>query len=89
VSLEDSSGTAASTDRLELPEQNSILDNEAASQTWETPTVAAVAPDQVVARHTLDSGTIHTSDQSSSASNQSDLDTVAPETKYSPKSDWL
>ena len=85
VNLEESGDTAANTNRFELSEQNSILGNEAAPQ----PTIAAIAPDRVIARHSPASDTIHTSDQTDSASDRSDLGGLAEETKHSPKSDWL
>jgi TatA/E family protein of Tat protein translocase len=89
VSLEESPGTAANTNRFELSEQNSILNNETATQPLQAPTIAAVAPDRVIARHAPGSETIHASDQTGSASDRSDLDGVAEETEHSPKSDWL
>ena len=87
VNLEESDGTATKTDRFELPEQNSILNNETAP--FQSSTIAAVAPDQVIARHSTTSDTLHTSDQTDSASGRSDSDGVADEIKHSPKSDWL
>jgi sec-independent protein translocase protein TatB len=87
VNLEDTGSTTANANRLALPEQNSFLDNETASQPWQASTIAAIAPDQVVARDTLASETIHASDPTGSPTGQSDLDGAAE--KHSPKSDWL
>ena len=85
VNLEELGDTTTNTNRLELSDQNSILNNETASRPLQSPTISAVAPDRVIARHAPGSDTIPTD----SASDRSDFDVVADETKHPPKSDWL
>lgn len=88
VTLEDAGGAKGNANRFELSE-TSILDDETASQPLQAPAIAAVAPDQVIARHAAASDTIHSSDQTGSASDRRDFDGVTDETKHSPKSDWF
>jgi TatA/E family protein of Tat protein translocase len=80
ASLEE---TPANTSRFELSDQNSILGNGDPGPPPPAPTVAT--PDQVIARHPLGSDALETG----LASDSSDLESVADETKPSPKSDWL
>lgn len=88
VSLEELGSPGTSTNHFELSEQNSALDNEIAGESVPAPTIGSIAPERVIARHAPRSTTIHSSDQTDSASDQ-DFDGATDETKHSPKSDWF
>jgi TatA/E family protein of Tat protein translocase len=75
--------TPSNTGRFELSDQNSIAGNDAAGHPLQTPTVAT--PDQVIARHAPGSDAL----QTGLVSDSNDFESVADETKPSPKSDWL
>jgi TatA/E family protein of Tat protein translocase len=80
VSLEEFSDAAPGTGRIELTDQNSILGNEAASQ---SPSIST--PDQTIARHNPGADTQPTNLHS----NLGEFESVAGEARPSPKSDWL
>ncbi len=86
VSLEESD---AAVNRSALPEQNSTLDNDKAGQPSQAPSIQAVSPDRVIARHTIAADTILSSDETGLASERSDSDAVTDEAKPSTKRDWL
>ena len=85
VTLEDGVGAGGSA----LPGQSSILDPETAGQPLPAPNIVAVPPDQVIARHTSGSDTLHSSDKTGITSDRSDFESVTDEPKHSPKSDWI
>jgi TatA/E family protein of Tat protein translocase len=89
VSLEESDAAGAVVSRPVLPEQNSILDYDKAGQPSQAPSVQAVAPDRVIARHTIGSDAPHSANETGLALERSDLDAVTDETKPSTKRDWL
>ena len=68
--------------------QSSILDPGAAG-TLQAPSISTVTPDQVIARHAMNSEPLHSSDQTDVASDLSDFESVTDEPKRSPKNDWL
>jgi TatA/E family protein of Tat protein translocase len=84
VSLED-----AGPNRDSLPEPNSISDIETAGRPLAAPSIAAIAPDQVIARHTIASDSLHSSDKAGVASDRDDFESVTDEPAHSPKNDWL
>ncbi len=69
-------------------EENSILENENPALSLQPPTIAAVASDQVIARHTYGADALPSTDNSGVASD-GDLDGTTGEAKPSPKNDWL
>jgi Sec-independent protein translocase protein TatA len=93
VSLEEAGGPVVNTTALEASQQHSILGSdttsEPADQSVQTPTIAAIAPDRVIARHAPGPSAIHSSDETVTASDRSDFDNVTEEPRHSPKSDWL
>ncbi|HEY3040945.1 MAG TPA: twin-arginine translocase TatA/TatE family subunit [Pyrinomonadaceae bacterium] len=90
VSLEefDRDGPAAANHAI-LPEENSILDAEKQAGFLEPPKIGAVTPDRVIARHTAGADAISTTDKSSLASDQSEVEGTTEESKPSPKHEWL
>ena len=88
VSLEesDSNGLVAANHAI-LPEENSILDTEGQSRTLQPPTIEAVTPDRVIARHTAEAGAHLSTDNDSLASDQ--RDGMNEEAKHSSKHDWI
>ena len=88
VSLEesDSNGPVAANHAI-LAEENSLLDTEGQPRTLPPPTIEAVTPDRVIARHTAEAGAHLSTDNESLASHQPDG--MNEEAKYSPKHDWI
>jgi Tat protein translocase TatB subunit len=90
VNLEDI-GVTANARGLEASQHHSILGSETTGETegqsLQTPTIAAIAPDRVIARHAFEPAAIYSSDETTTASDRSD--SVTDETRHSPKSDWL
>ncbi|HSS20713.1 MAG TPA: twin-arginine translocase TatA/TatE family subunit [Pyrinomonadaceae bacterium] len=78
VTLEESSSPTPNV----LQDQNSILDP-TGSQTTEQPMVSAIAPDQVIPRHSLGAEF-----DASSVASQSET-SAGDEPPHSPKNDWL
>ena len=103
VSLEETETPTALSNRAGLPEENSILGNapnqapnqapnNAIGQPLQSPTIEAIAPERVIARHSMESievDRLHTSAESSSVSEQTDLNGRADEAEPSRKRDWL
>jgi sec-independent protein translocase protein TatB len=87
VSIEESSSPVTAANRALTPEQKSILDNQTTGQTFQIPTIEAVAPDRVIARQSINAETINPTDESG-ASGQGDL-SATDESQSSPKHDWL
>lgn len=85
VSMEDGAGAGSST----LAEQNSILDIETTQPPMQAPSISAIAPDQVIARQTIASASLDSSEKTDLAPDQSDFESLADEPKHSPKNDWL
>jgi len=86
VSLEQPDGPGG-VNGASLPQQNSILDIEKTDQHLQPPTIQAVAPDQVVARHSMGSDALHVSAQD--VSPLGGVDGATDEPAASPKHDWL
>ncbi|HLO01070.1 MAG TPA: twin-arginine translocase TatA/TatE family subunit [Pyrinomonadaceae bacterium] len=84
VNLEDVVANSGS-----LPAQNAIPDSETTPGTLAPPKIAAVAPDQVIARHTIDAAPLHASGQMDSVSTTNDSEAVADAPPHSPKNDWI
>ena len=84
VSLEDAGPNPES-----LPEQNSIADIKTSGQPLAVPSIAAIAPDQVIARNTIGSDAPHTSDHAGVVADRNDFESVTDEPAHSPKNDWL
>ena len=82
VSLEDAGPNPDS-----LPEQNSIADIKTPGP-LAVPSIAAIAPDQVIARRT-GSDAPHTSDNAGVVADRKDFESVTNEPAHSPKNDWL
>ena len=85
VTLEDGTGA----NQAALSEQSSILDPQMSGRPLQAPNIAAVAPDQVIARHTIGSDQLHPSDTTDLASDQSDSQGVIDQAQHLPKNDWL
>ena len=88
VSLEELDGTGTDANHP-ITEENSILDNERPAQSLQSPTIEAVTPDRVIARHTAGPDAFSSPDQSDLASDRRDVDGKTEEAKPSPKHDWL
>jgi TatA/E family protein of Tat protein translocase len=93
VSIEEADGAAVIATQPPSPEPNSILDHEIAtqektSQFLQAPVIEAVAPDRVIARHSIKTETLPSSDENA-ISEQRDFNEGADEAKPSPKHDWL
>jgi Tat protein translocase TatB subunit len=85
VTLEDVTGAS----HTALPEQSSILDPEMSGRPLQSPSISAVTPDQVIARHTTGSDQAFPADKTDLASDRSDSQSVTDEPQHSPKNDWL
>jgi TatA/E family protein of Tat protein translocase len=88
VSLEDA--TSGPT-----PAQNTGSTSETAGLSFPSPSIAAIAPDQVIARNTTGADPLNTSneidlaDDIDSADDASALENLRDEPIHSPKNDWL
>ena len=89
VSLEQTDGPGTVVNGGALSESNSILDRDKADQPTQQPTIQAVAPDRVVARHSFEPEAPHPSGQIDSLSAGPDLDGVNDEPTSTSKHDWL
>lgn len=89
VSLEESAASVAVGHRAGLPEQNSLLDNSSIGQSLQPPTIEAVSPDRVIARHSIESDRLPTAAENGFASEQAEFDGATVEGKPSRKRDWL
>ena len=87
VSIEQSDGPGTVVNGAVLPEANSILDREKTDQPIQPPTIQAVAPDRVVARHSMGPDALYASTQNGSALDEADGKTDEPTS--SSKHDWL
>lgn len=93
VSIEEADGGAAViATQSPMPEQNSILGDEITGEktgeSLQAPTIEAVAPDRVIARHSIKTETLPSSDESA-VSEQRDFNEGTDEARPSPKHDWL
>ncbi len=70
-----------------LAEEGSILNDEKPVRSLQPPTIEAVTPDRVIARHTAGSEAFASPD--TLASDQPDFDDPSDNAKPSPKHDWL
>jgi sec-independent protein translocase protein TatB len=82
VNLED--GTSNST----LADQNSRSNPGTAGQMFPSPSIAAIAPDQVIPRNTVQADPLNVSENAEISSN-TDFENQMDEPKHSPKNDWL
>jgi TatA/E family protein of Tat protein translocase len=88
ATLEESSAAIAG--GAVLPGENSILDNEKAGQPVLSPTIQVIAPDRVIARHSMGPDAPGASENAGPASaDGADLDGATDETQPSSKRDWL
>ncbi len=89
VNLEELSDAGVATNHATLSDSNSILQNEKGVLPLPPPTIAAVTPTEVIARHATAIGDASSDDKIISASGGADSDGVTEEVKPSPKHDWL
>jgi Sec-independent protein translocase protein TatA len=89
VSLEETVASSAVGPSTALPAPNSILDNAPTGRSLQSPTIEPIAPDRVIARHSIESDTRPSAAETDSASEQTDFDGVADEAQLSRKQDWL
>ena len=83
VSLEDVTGGSI------LADQNSNSNLETAGQAFPSPSIAAIAPDQVIPRNTTEADLLNASENADISSNQTDFENQMDEPKHSPKNEWL
>jgi Tat protein translocase TatB subunit len=81
VSLEEVTNPSTPAD------QNSRSNLETAGQTFPSPSIAAIAPDQVIPRNTTGSEPLNAFENADT--NQTDFEKSTDEPKHSPKNDWL
>lgn len=89
VSLEETDVSATVGASSALPAPNSILDNAPIGRSLQSPSIEPIAPDRVIARHSIESDPLHSAAETGSASEQTDFDGVADEAQPSRKQDWL
>ena len=83
MSLEDVSGQAA------LSPQSAPTDLETAGSGFPSPSIAAIRPDQVVARNTVAADSPAAAGNTEPASDSSDSNNITNEPPHSPRSDWF
>jgi TatA/E family protein of Tat protein translocase len=83
VSLEDAPGGPGPAD------PNTSSNPAAASLSFPSPSIAAIAPDQVIARSTIGSDPLNTSNEIDLASDATAVENSREEPIHSPKNDWL
>ena len=83
VSLEDVTGGSI------LADQNSNSNLETVGQAFPSPSIAAIAPDQVIPRNTTEADLLNASENADISANQTDFENSTDEPKHSPKNDWL
>jgi len=88
ASLETPESAGVAANPALAPQQNSILDDGKTGPRLQAPAIEAVAPDRVIARHSINTDTLHSSDESG-ASEHSDFSEGTDEINSSPKHDWL
>jgi Tat protein translocase TatB subunit len=89
VNLEELADTGVATGNATLSENNSILQNEKGVLPLQPPTIAAVTPAEVIARHATATGDSSSDDKNVLPSGLADFDGGTEEAKPSPKHDWL
>ena len=70
-------------------DQNSRSKLETAGEAFPSPSIAAIAPDQVIARNTIGAEPLTAHENADISSNQTDFENSTEEPKHSPKNDWL
>ena len=70
-------------------DDNSILDNQEAARSLEPPTIEAITPDRVIARHSAGLDALPSADNTGLESNRSAPDERTDEAKPTSKQDWL
>jgi TatA/E family protein of Tat protein translocase len=93
VSIEEADGAAVVAAQSPTLVQNSMLDNQITGrdkpgQSLQTPAIEAVTPDRVIARHSKNTDTTPSSDDSA-VSEPRDFNEGTDAAKPSPKHDWL
>jgi len=83
VSLEDVNGQAA------LTPQSSTPDLEAAGAGFPSPSIAAIRPDQVIARNTVAADPTNTAGNTEVTSDSNEANNLTNEPPHSPRSDWF
>ena len=68
---------------------SSILNPEMTGRPLQAPSIASVPPDQVVARQTVGSNQLPSSDEAHRSADGNDFEGATAEPKHSPKNDWL
>lgn len=89
ANLEELYDAGVATNQAALSENNSILQNEKGVLPLQPPTIEAVTPAEVIARHATAIGDTSSDDKNVLASEGPDFDGVTEEAKPSPKHDWL
>ncbi|HEV2826571.1 MAG TPA: twin-arginine translocase TatA/TatE family subunit [Pyrinomonadaceae bacterium] len=77
------------TSGLTLEDQNPGSKLETAGEAFPSPSIAAIAPDQVIPRNTMGAEPLTPLENADSSSNQTDFENSTDEPKHSPKNDWL
>ena len=70
-------------------DQNSRSKLETAGEAFPSPSIAAIAPDQVIPRNTIGAEPLTAHENADTSSNQTDFEDSTNEPKHSPKNDWL
>ena len=82
VSLEDIT-------RDPTPAQNGGSNAENAGPSFPSPSIAAIAPAQVIARNTMAADPLNAADKIDLASDAGAIENLSDEPNHSPKNDWL
>ena len=83
VSLEDVNGQGA------LTPQSATTDLETAGSGFPSPSIAAIRPDQVIARNTVAADSSDAAGNTEPTSDSSDSNNLTNEPPHSPRSDWF
>ena len=82
VSLEDATSGPTSA-------QNTASNSETSGLSFPSPSIAAIAPDQVIARNKMGIDPLNTSNEIDLAPDASAVENSSDEPNHSPKNDWL
>jgi Tat protein translocase TatB subunit len=70
-------------------DDNSILNTQGAARSLKPPTIEAITPDRVIARHSAGADALASPDNTGSESDRSDPDEITDQAKPTSKQDWL
>ena len=85
VSLEEIGGGGVNSNQFLISEENSTSENETATASLQPPSIGTIAPERVIARHTLNSESPRALDATSEQSQGETENQIT----HSPKSEWL